>query len=84
MADDGEQQQIRTATDLALEELMQRMDSMEAAYKTRIAELEEANRGLWAAAHPAPAASPDPAPEAPAWDTDRAVDAFRTALGAKE
>jgi hypothetical protein len=83
MADDGEQQ-IRTATDLALEELIQRMDSMEATYKTRIAELEEANRGLWAAAHPAPALSPDPAPEAPAWDTDKAVDAFRTALGAKE
>lgn len=83
MADDGEQQ-IKTATDLALEELMQRMDSMEASYKQRIADLEEANRGLWATAHPAPAASPDPAPEAPAWDTDKAVDAFRSALGAKE
>lgn len=79
---DGEQ--IKTATDLAIEEIMQRMDSMEASYKQRIADLEEANRGLWAAAHPAPAASPDPAPEAPAWDTDKAVDAFRAALGAKE
>ena len=55
-------EEIRTAQDLRLEELTKRLDSLEAENR----ELREANKGLWAAAHPAQApAQPEHVKEGP-------------------
>lgn len=43
-----EQETIKTEADLRLEELSKRLDALE----TENRELREANKGLWAAAHP--------------------------------
>ncbi len=75
----------KTVTDLKLEELMGKIDAMKESYEAKISELEEANKGLWAAAHPAPAPVTATNPEpAPGFDNDKAVDAFYSALGKKK
>lgn len=72
----------KTVTDLKLEELMGKIDAMKESYEAKISELEEANKGLWAAAHPAPApvTESQPAPSA-GFDFEKAEDAFYKALG---
>lgn len=63
-----EQQEVKTGMDLKLEAIEKRMVDIEKAYQDRIAELQQANRELWAAAHPVEkkpdvpkAAEPEPA-----------------------
>lgn len=73
--------ETKTATDLALEQIRAEMDAMKAQYERTIKELQDANRGLWAAAHPAETPDDNPAPSAPAWDPVKAESAFWDALG---
>lgn len=76
---------VRTAQDLAIEELRAEIAQMRADHAEQVRELQEANRGLWAEAHRVPAQDPAPAePEPRAWDRDRALGAFNSALGIKE
>jgi len=78
-----EQQEVRTGMDLKLEAIEKRMVEIEKAYQERIAELQQANRELWAAAHPvgkpeAPkAAEPQPA-------EDVGLKTINSMLGIKE
>ena len=75
----------KTATDLAIEKLTAELEEMKKAHAEQVRQLEEANKGLWAAAHPAPAqiTDTDPAPT-PGFDTEKATDAFYKALGRRE
>ena len=62
---------IRTQSDLVLEELSRRLDTLEAENR----ELREANKGLWAAAHPAqPAQDPQTAQPAQTVQLDKGAD----------
>lgn len=78
-----EQQEVRTGMDLKLEAIEKRMVDIEKAYQERIAELQQANRELWAAAHPAKtpdapkAAEPEPA-------EDVGLKTINSMLGIKE
>lgn len=78
------EQETKTATDLQLEQLNKRLDSIEASYQARIKELEEANRGLWAQLHPVTetVAAPEPVIEQP--QEDKAEAALFDALGMKK
>lgn len=79
------EQETKTATDLQLEQLNKRLDSIEASYQARIKELEEANRGLWAQLHPVTQPVTEPkvtVPEAP--QEDKAEAALFDALGMKK
>lgn len=79
-----EAQPVRTAADLALEKLSERLDAMEAGYKAQLKELQEANRSLWASAHPVVEQSTEPQPSSVGWDDKKAEAAFYAALGRKE
>lgn len=48
MPEDQEQTDLKTTDDLDIAELKARLDSIEADYKKKLGEAEEANRGLWA------------------------------------
>lgn len=70
---------VKTAADLKIEALERRLDDLE---KLNV-ELREANAGLWAAAHPAPAPAQDPAPaQAAAGPSD--IETLYKSLGIKE
>lgn len=70
---------VKTAADLKIEALEKRLDDLEKLN----AELREANAGLWAAAHPAPAPAQDPAPaQAAAGPSD--IETLYRSLGIKE
>lgn len=74
-----EQTPLRTAADLKIEALEKRLDDLEKIN----AELREANAGLWAAAHPAPAPAQDPASiQAAAGPSD--IETLYKSLGIKE
>ena len=75
----------KTATDLAIEKLTAELEEMKKQHAEQVRQLEEANKGLWAAAHPAPAqvTDTDPAPT-PGFDTEKVEDAFYKALGRRE
>lgn len=72
----------KTATDLAIERLTAELEDMKKAHAEQVRQLEEANKSLWAAAHPAPAqvTVTEPAPNA-GFDYVKAEDAFYAALG---
>ena len=72
----------KTATDLAIEKLTAELEDMKRAHAEQVKQLEEANKSLWAAAHPAPAqvTVTEPAPNA-GFDYVKAEDAFYAALG---
>lgn len=78
-----EQQEVRTGMDLKLEAIEKRMVEIEKSYQERIAELQQANRELWAAAHPVAnpevpkAAEPQPA-------EDVGLKTINSMLGIKE
>ena len=75
----------KTATDLAIEKLTAELEDMKKAHAEQVRQLEEANKSLWAAAHPAPAQVTEPAPTpTQGFDYDKAADAFYKALGHKE
>ena len=75
----------KTATDLAIEKLTAELEEMKKAHAEQVRQLEDANKSLWAAAHPAPAqvTESQPAPS-PGFDLDKASDAFYNALGKKK
>ncbi len=75
----------KSATDLAIEKLTAEFEQMKKAHAEQVKALEDANKSLWAAAHPAPAqvTEPTPAPSA-GFDFDKATDAFYSALGKKK
>lgn len=73
----------KTASDLAIEQLQQRLDAMESSYKQQISELEAANKSLWAAAHKAPEQG-TVAEESRGFDYDKAEKAFFQTLGRKD
>lgn len=75
---------MKTAADLRMEQMMERMDAIEASYKAQIAELQEANRSLWAAAHPAVEESPVTQPSGAGWDDAKVEKSFFQALGRRE
>ena len=78
-----EQQEVKTGFDLKLETLEKRMVEIEKSYQERIAELQQANRELWAAAHPAKAPDvPKAAEPEPAEDVD--LKTRNSMLGIKE
>lgn len=52
---------VKTETDLRIEALEARIAGIEEAHAAQIAELTEANRGLWAALHPVQEGQPAPA-----------------------
>lgn len=85
MTDDTltDEQQVKTASDLAIEKLQERLDAMESSYKQQIAELEAANKSLWAAAHKAPEQDTEPEPPR-GFDFDKAEAAFYQTLGRKD
>lgn len=60
-ADDSQTEPVRSETDLKLEALEARIAGIEEAHAKQIAELTEANRGLWAALHPVQQDAPAPA-----------------------
>ena len=72
----------KTATDLAIERLTAEMEEMKKLHAEQVRQLEDANKSLWAAAHPAPAqvTVPEPSPSA-GFDYAKAEDAFYVALG---
>lgn len=71
-------EEIRTASDLRLEELTKRLDALEAENL----ELREANKGLWAAAHPAPSMMQQPESQVDDRSvSDKAVEVLYTKLG---
>ena len=72
----------KTATDLAIEKLTAELEEMKKAHAEQVRQLEDANKSLWAAAHPAPAqvTVTEPAPNA-GFDYVKAEDAFYAALG---
>ena len=72
----------KTATDLAIEKLTAELEEMKEAHAEQVRQLEDANKSLWAAAHPAPAqvTVTEPAPNA-GFDYVKAEDAFYAALG---
>lgn len=84
-----EQQTIKTAADLRIDDLERRISDMEASHKKQVDELMEANRGLYAmlqsrqetAPQPEVAAAPEPVPES---GEDPAVAAMNKTLGIKE
>lgn len=81
MADDTVQTEtpIRSATDLEIEKLNARLESIERSYQDRINELESANRSLWAQLHPVQTvAEPQPVVE-----SDQGEEALIKALGLK-
>ena len=76
----------KTATDLAIEKLNAELAELKKQHAEQVKQLEDANKSLWAAAHPAPAAQvtvPEPSPSA-GFDYDKATDAFYDALGKKK
>lgn len=83
-----EQQTIKTAADLRIDELERRISDMEASHKKQVDELMEANRGLYAmlqsrqepAPQPEVAAAPEPVPES---GEDPAIAAMNKTLGIK-
>lgn len=77
------EQQVKTASDLAIEKLQERLDAMESSYKQQIADLEAANKSLWAAAHKAPEQDTEPEPPR-GFDYDKAEKAFFQTLGRKD
>lgn len=77
------EQQVKTASDLAIEKLQERLDAMESSYKQQIADLEAANKSLWAAAHKAPEQDTEPEPPR-GFDYDKAEAAFYQTLGRKD
>lgn len=79
-----QQEGIKTAYDLAIEDLQTRLTGMEETYQARIRELEEANKSLWASAHPVVEQSTEPQPSSVGWDDKKAEAAFYVALGRKE
>lgn len=76
-------EQPKTASDLAIEKLQERLDAMESSYKQQISELEAANKSLWAAAHKAPEQDTEPEPPR-GFDYDKAEKAFFQTLGRKD
>lgn len=79
---EGTPETPKSATDLAIEKLTAKIEAMEKAHAEQVKALEDANKSLWAAAHPAPAqvTEPNPAPSAE-FDFDKASDAFYNTLG---
>ena len=84
-----EQQTIKTAADLRIDDLERRISDMEASHKKQVDELMEANRGLYAmlqsrqqepAPQPEVAAAPEPVPES---GEDPAIAAMNKTLGIK-
>jgi hypothetical protein len=73
----------KTATDLAIEKLSAELAELKKQHAEQVKQLEDANKSLWAAAHPAPVAQvteSQPAPSA-GFDFEKAEDAFYSALG---
>lgn len=69
-AGNATEEPVRSAADLRMEAMEKRMEEMERAHAAQIAELTEANRGLWAALHPVEqeqTAEPAPEPGATAY-----------------
>ena len=84
-----EQQTIKTAADLRIDDLEKRISEMEASHKKQVDELMEANRGLYAmlqsrqqepAPQPEVVAAPEPVPES---GEDPAIAAMNKTLGIK-
>jgi len=72
----------KTATDLAVEKLTAELEDMKKAHAEQVRQLEDANKSLWAAAHPAPAQVTVPGSSpAQGFDYAKAEDAFYAALG---
>lgn len=74
-------QDVKSAMDLKLEEMMARMEAMESRYQEQVQELQEANRSLWAAAHPAVGEVTPSEPASAGWDDAKVETAFYQALG---
>ena len=73
----------KTATDLAIEQLTAELQQLKQQHAEQVKQLEDANRSLWAAAHPAPQGDvtvSEPSPGA-GFDYAKAEDAFYAALG---
>ena len=72
----------KTATDLAIEQLTAELNALKQQYAEQVKQLEDANKSLWAAAHPAPeqVTVTEPVPDA-GFDYAKAEDAFYAALG---
>lgn len=86
MTEDKQDNEIKTGTDLELEQLKARLDAMEASHQAEVDELKKANRDLWAAAHPAANVTEtrEAEPAAPVWDDEKVLRSFNSALGIKE
>jgi hypothetical protein len=80
------EQPVKTEQDLRIEALEAKLSAMEKAHAQQVQELTEANRGLWAALHPAQEAQPAPAaaPQPAAGDTAYQALAGKLGLDAKE
>ena len=82
MADEDPQNDVKTATDLALEKMQSDIEDLKAKYQAQIDQLTEANQGLWAQLHPAQqTAQPQTAqaqPEQP--QADQALDSFNSII----
>lgn len=76
-------EQPKSATDLAIEKLQERLDAMESSYKQQNADLESANKSLWAAAHKV-SVQDTVAEESRGFDYDKAEKAFFQTLGRKD
>lgn len=81
MTDEEPMQDVKSAMDLRMEEMMARMEAMESRYQAQVQELQEANRSLWAAAHPAVGEIASSEPLSAGWDESKVEQAFYQALG---
>lgn len=75
---------IRTPTDLAIEELRNELANLKAESQKTIAELTEANKGLWSALHPAKITEPvnsEPVVQKVKDSADASLEAFNRTLG---
>ena len=83
MSDEPVPETPKTATDLAIEQLTAELQQLKQQHAEQVKQLEDANRSLWAAAHPAPQGDvtvSEPSPSA-GFDFAKAEDAFYAALG---
>lgn len=75
---------IKTPTDLAIEELRSELATLKESSEKTIAELTEANKGLWAALHPAKVTEPvntEPVAKRVQDSANASLEAFNATLG---
>ncbi len=84
---DGEGDRPKTQIELQMEAIEKKMADMQSEYEAKLKEYQDANKGLWAELHkaPAPESAPEPVSEpSKEFDMDKAVDSFNAYYGIRK